>query len=98
MAVDATAIYTACAGTALCATARSDGHTLWTVNAGGSGQPVVAAGVVYFAGRAFRATTGARIKNAADGLQVTTVAGGRVYGLRFGTPVSNQPTAVESYK
>jgi hypothetical protein len=89
-AVDATTIFTNCSGGALCATRRTDGHSLWTVAGGcasadpySPGQaPIVAASVVYCSGSTFYATTGKRISSAADGTPVTSVAGGRVYGLQ----------------
>jgi len=80
-AVDATTVYTSCAGTALCATRRSNGTSMWTIGVGAPCQPVVAVGVVYCAGKVFRATTGKRIRSAVDGVPVTAVSGGRVYGL-----------------
>jgi len=61
------------------------------------GQPVVAAGVFYFAGRSFLATTGARIKSAADGTIITAVAGGRVYGLKT-QAITGTVTAIVSFK
>ncbi len=89
MAVDATTVYTSCATTALCATKRSNGATVWTIDVGGSCQPVVADAVVYCNGKAFRTGTGKRIKSPADGVPVTSVSGGRVYGLLAnGTVVS----------
>jgi PQQ-like domain len=89
MAVDATTVYTSCASTALCATKRSNGASLWTISVGGVCQPVVADAVVYCNGKAFRTSNGKRVKSPADGVPVTSVAGGRVYGLlASGTVVS----------
>lgn len=99
-AVDATTVYSACAGTALCATRRSDGHSLWTIEAGSTAfaPPIVlAAGVVYFNGRSYLATTGKRIRSAADGSAVTSVSGGRIYSVIV-SPVTGFVTAIRSYK
>ena len=99
-AVDGSTVYTSCAGTALCATRRSDGHSLWTIEAGATAFAppiVVAAGVVYFNGRSYLATTGKRIKSAADGTAVTSVSGGRIYSLIV-SPVTGYATAIRSYK
>jgi len=100
-AVDATTIFTNCSGGALCATRRTDGHSLWTVAGGcasgnpfAQGQsPIVSSGVIYCSGRTFYVTTGKRITSAADGTSVTSVAGGRVYGLQA-QPITGAPDVV----
>jgi PQQ-like domain len=81
IAVDATAVYVGCGTASLCAFRRSDGHLLWTAatTTWWYPQPLVADGVVYFAGQAFRVSNGKRIKSAADGTVVSSVSGGRVY-------------------
>jgi outer membrane protein assembly factor BamB len=87
MAVDQTAIYTNCAGN-LCATSRSTGHLLWKATNGCTpadnvypATPRVTSGVVYCAGHTYREPTGARLTSAADGTGITSIAGGRLYGL-----------------
>ena len=79
-AVNNGAVFAACGASLLCAYSRSDGSLRWTRNVGAGGSSiVVAGGVIYYAGRAFRAYTGSRIRNAFEGERVTAVSGGRIY-------------------